>query len=110
MLGACRPCGCPLTNPENNFSPTCALATLVSGGAASADDDYVCTACEVGYQGNKCEMCADGYFGDPAAVNGSCEVCDCNGNVDPMAIGNCDSITGTCLKCIGFTTGANCEL
>jgi hypothetical protein len=58
QLGSCRPCACPLTNPDNNFSATCSLAALVNGGGGptSTSDDYVCTACEPGYQGNKCEM------------------------------------------------------
>ena len=55
-------------------------------------------------------MCADGYFGDPLSVNGTCVECECNGNVDPMAIGNCDTTTGKCLKCIGHTTGEHCEV
>uniref|UniRef100_A0AC34QSC3 Laminin subunit alpha-2 n=1 Tax=Panagrolaimus sp. JU765 TaxID=591449 RepID=A0AC34QSC3_9BILA len=105
-LGSCKPCACP--NIENNHSPQCTLSQLVLEDAARANqDEYVCTACEQGYDGNKCEICADGYFGDPAT--GTCQQCSCNGNIDLAAIGNCDRVTGECLRCIGHTTGESCE-
>uniref|UniRef100_A0A3B5B0Z0 Basement membrane-specific heparan sulfate proteoglycan core protein n=1 Tax=Stegastes partitus TaxID=144197 RepID=A0A3B5B0Z0_9TELE len=69
----CKPCACPLTNPENNFSPTC-----VSEGF----DDYRCTACPEGYEGKYCERCATGYHGNPRMPGGRCEEsCDdeCSG-------------------------------
>uniref|UniRef100_A0A7E4VA92 Laminin EGF-like domain-containing protein n=1 Tax=Panagrellus redivivus TaxID=6233 RepID=A0A7E4VA92_PANRE len=107
-LGACKQCACP--SVDNNHSSQCALSQLVLEGAAAADqDEYVCTACETGYDGNKCEICADGYFGEPAAINGTCQPCSCNGNIDPAAIGNCDRTTGECLRCIGYTDGPSCE-
>ncbi|ETN73227.1 laminin EGF-like protein [Necator americanus] len=107
-LGACRPCACPTA--ENSRSAECVMTQLVvAGPAASQEDAYVCTACERGYEGNKCEVCADGFFGNPLEKNGTCKECECNGNIDLMAIGNCDSETGKCLKCIGDTTGEHCE-
>lgn len=48
--GACHRCACPLLDPENNFSPTCSATTT-----SSAVSDYVCTACPIGYMGDKCE-------------------------------------------------------
>lgn len=55
--------------------------------------------------------CADGYFGDPysLAKEEGCRPCECNSNIDSMAIGNCDRSTGECLRCIGHTAGFNCE-
>ncbi|CAL1296819.1 unnamed protein product [Larinioides sclopetarius] len=99
----CKPCACPLENPENNFSPTC-YAVQTSNG----DSDYICNQCPEGYEGNKCERCADGYFGNPQVPGGYCQKCDCSGNADTSQRGWCDSLTGQCLKCLGNTAGWNC--
>ena len=39
----------------------------------------------------------------------SCQPCQCSNNVDPNAPGNCDRLTGRCLKCLYNTTGAHCD-
>ncbi|XP_046913817.1 laminin subunit gamma-1 isoform X2 [Dermatophagoides farinae] len=57
--------------------------------------------------GRLCEKCVDGYRMRPE--DSKCEKCDCNGNIDPNAIGNCNSVTGQCLKCIYNTWGNSCE-
>lgn len=62
--------------------------------------------------GPRCEICSDGYFGDPTGVLGKiqlCQLCDCNGNIDPNAVGNCNRTTGECLKCIHNTAGPHCD-
>lgn len=62
--------------------------------------------------GARCELCADGYFGDPFGEHGPvrpCQPCQCNNNVDPSASGNCDRLTGRCLKCIHNTAGVHCD-
>ncbi|XP_067107794.1 laminin subunit alpha-1 [Osmerus mordax] len=96
----CQRCACPLTLDSNNFSPTCVLE---EPGKASCDQ------CQLGYTGTNCERCANGYHGDPTVPGQVCEVCDCNGNVDRREAGHCDSVTGACLKCIGHTSGRQCE-
>lgn len=53
--------------------------------------------------------CADGYYGNPTVPGDSCLPCNCNGNIDPLEAGSCDSVTGECLKCIGNTDGRHCE-
>ncbi|CAK6447793.1 unnamed protein product [Pipistrellus nathusii] len=98
--GDCQPCACPLTSASNNFSPTCHL---------DDGDEVVCDQCARGYSGTWCERCADGYYGNPTVPGESCVPCNCSGNVDPLEVGHCDSVTGECLRCIGNTDGAHCE-
>jgi len=43
--------------------------------------------------GNLCDICLDGYHGDPKGWYGEerpCSMCDCNGNIDMNAVGNCN--------------------
>lgn len=47
----CKPCACPLSNPENNFSPFCELKDSENG----TSEDYVCTSCPLGFAGDHCE-------------------------------------------------------
>ncbi|XP_046546813.1 LOW QUALITY PROTEIN: laminin subunit gamma-1-like [Haliotis rubra] len=91
----CQPCPCP-------------------GGGACVElpSDVVCTECPEGYGGNRCDLCLDGYFGDPSGKYGdrkTCQKCFCNDNIDPNAVGNCNATTGECLKCIHNTAGYYCE-
>ncbi|XP_033642862.1 laminin subunit gamma-1-like [Asterias rubens] len=92
----CRPCPCP-------------------GGSECMEmdnGDVMCTNCPMGYVGNRCEFCADGFYGDPQGRYGpptACTPCQCSGNIDLNAVGNCDRVTGECLKCIYNTGGTYCE-
>lgn len=64
------------------------------------------------FPGKRCELCDDGYFGDPLGSNGPvrlCRPCQCNDNIDPNAVGNCNRLTGECLKCIYNTAGFYCD-
>lgn len=64
------------------------------------------------HTGRRCESCEDGYFGDPLGLSGApqpCRQCQCSGNVDLNAVGNCDPRSGRCLRCLYNTTGTHCE-
>ncbi|XP_011359564.2 laminin subunit gamma-2 [Pteropus vampyrus] len=94
---SCRPCPC-----RNGFSCSVMPGT----------EEVVCNNCPLGVTGARCELCADGYFGDPFGERGPvrpCQPCQCNNNVDPSASGNCDRLTGRCLKCIHNTAGVHCD-
>ncbi|ESN95416.1 hypothetical protein HELRODRAFT_193581 [Helobdella robusta] len=85
---------------------------LDNGECMEKGGEVVCTKCQTGYAGKTCGECDDGYYGDPTGVRGRkspCMPCQCNENVDPNSIGNCDRWTGECLKCIYNTAGPHCE-
>ncbi|PNI87291.1 LAMA2 isoform 5 [Pan troglodytes] len=93
----CQQCACPLISSSNNFSPSCVAEGL---------DDYRCTACPRGYEGQYCERCAPGYTGSPGSPGGSCQECECDpyGSL-PVP---CDPVTGFC-TCRPGATGRKCD-
>ncbi|XP_036405402.1 laminin subunit alpha-2 isoform X1 [Megalops cyprinoides] len=96
----CQPCACPLLSPSNNFSPTCHV---------DSRGEVVCDRCQVGYVGPRCDRCSNGFFGRPTEPGGSCQPCQCNGNLDSTASRSCDPVTGTCLRCREGYGGEACE-
>ncbi|XP_067846571.1 laminin subunit gamma-1 isoform X2 [Heptranchias perlo] len=93
----CSPCPCP-------SGSSCAMVPK--------SRDIVCTNCPTGTTGKRCELCDDGYYGDPLGEEGPvrpCKSCHCSDNIDPNAVGNCNRITGECLKCIYNTDGFYCD-
>ncbi|XP_078499294.1 laminin subunit gamma-2 [Lissotriton helveticus] len=94
---SCRPCPC-----REGFGCSVMPET----------EEVVCNTCPAGFTGARCDICADGYFGDPMGQRGParpCSACRCNSNVDPLESENCDRWTGECLKCLHNTVGFNCE-
>ncbi|XP_009320455.1 PREDICTED: laminin subunit gamma-3, partial [Pygoscelis adeliae] len=92
-----KPCPCPGHSP----------CTEVPGSG-----EVVCTHCPPGQRGKRCELCDDGFFGDPLGQRGPmhpCIPCQCHKNVDLNAVGNCDPVSGRCLRCLYNTTGEHCE-
>ncbi|XP_070555377.1 laminin subunit alpha-like [Ptychodera flava] len=97
----CKICSCPYAIESNNFATSCTFGR--NGETTSCD-------CLPGYAGVRCDRCEDGYHGDPTAIGGSCEPCNCHGNLDPSYNGPmCDTLRGNCLSCRPGTTGDNCE-
>jgi len=103
----CEPCPCPEVVGEDGRMRTGKCYWL-----EGQRNSPVCSECPAGRTGSGCELCEDGYYGDPTGLHGdaaSCVECSCNGNIDPSAIGNCDRVTGECLRCVDNTAGHNCE-
>ncbi|XP_063635942.1 laminin subunit beta-1 [Cydia splendana] len=99
---ACRPCPCPGIKGDpfkSSHADSCGLDPETK--------DVICD-CKEGYSGPLCDACNDNYYGDP--VKGTCEICECNNNVDLTKPGNCDPVTGKCLKCLHNTAGDHCEM
>nr|XP_014351267.1 PREDICTED: laminin subunit gamma-1 [Latimeria chalumnae] len=93
----CKPCPCP-------GGSSCAVVPKTK--------EVVCVNCPSGTTGKRCQLCDDGFYGDPYGKNGPaqpCRPCQCNDNIDPNAVGNCDRQTGECLKCIYNTAGFFCD-
>ncbi|XP_053394147.1 laminin subunit alpha-2-like isoform X2 [Mercenaria mercenaria] len=92
---ACQRCACPLEVQSNNFSPTC----------ERIDNDLICTACQTGYTGDRCEYCAEGYYGDPSTPGDTCRPCNCNPEGSVLA--QCD-YRGIC-QCLPGIKGDKCD-
>ncbi|MGH0167527.1 UNVERIFIED_CONTAM: hypothetical protein FKN15_052759, partial [Acipenser sinensis] len=100
--GVCSDC------KHNTIGPHCEQCMPGFYGDPSdgmPDDCQVC-ACPLNIPSNKC---ANGYYGDPTVPGELCVPCDCNGNVNPLEPGHCDTRTGECLKCVENTAGSHCE-
>ncbi|KAM4722730.1 laminin subunit gamma-2 [Rhinophrynus dorsalis] len=90
----------------------CPCSDGVGCSLSPETQEAVCDECPVGLNGPRCEVCADGYFGDPQGERGPrrpCRPCECNNNIDLRVEGNCDRVTGECLKCIHNTGGYYCD-
>nr|XP_006640850.2 PREDICTED: laminin subunit gamma-3 [Lepisosteus oculatus] len=93
----CQPCPCPSQSGCTQIPAT---------------QEVVCTECPPGQRGRRCELCDDGFYGDPLGAYGHarrCLPCECHGNVDPNAVGVCDPVAGRCLKCLHHAEGDHCE-
>lgn len=98
----CRACRCPDTvSSGNSHADGCSLD--------SRNNNMNCH-CKEGYDGQRCDICADNHFGDAETPGGACQKCNCSNNIDLYDTGNCDRRTGQCQRCLYDTTGDHCEL
>ncbi|PIK40931.1 putative laminin subunit alpha [Apostichopus japonicus] len=96
----CEVCACPRPSDDHNYAETCGF---------DANNNQYCICLE-GHTGKYCDMCEDGYYGDPSKPNNQCQRCDCSENSDSSLFGpECDSLYGNCLRCRPDTTGEHCE-
>ncbi|GAB6026920.1 laminin beta [Chamberlinius hualienensis] len=97
----CRPCPCPgVLGEGHNFGATCLL---------DARTQNVICNCQEGYAGDRCDRCANNYYGNPEVSGGQCQQCQCNNNIDLTRLANCDAKTGECRNCLFNTEGFHCE-
>ncbi|MBN3312116.1 LAMC2 protein, partial [Atractosteus spatula] len=97
-------------NPGSCLVCPCALGSSCSVNPSTLE--VKCDRCPAGITGPRCDVCEDGFYGDPQGLNRlprPCQRCQCNGHIDLNAVGNCNRLTGECLKCIHNTTGFYCE-
>ncbi|XP_076350667.1 laminin subunit beta-1-like isoform X2 [Tachypleus tridentatus] len=98
---SCQPCPCSV-KPGNEVSH-------VHGCYLDPRTQNVVCDCSLGYAGERCDRCANNYFGNPNAPGGECRKCECNNNIDETMPGNCDTRTGKCQHCMFNTEGFHCE-
>lgn len=81
--------GCQLCNcdPQGSKDPNCDI----NNGQCQCYDNI---------KGKKCNECKLGFWDFPL-----CRPCECNGYA-----ATCDSQTGQCFNCSGYTTGHSCEI
>ncbi|VDK89159.1 unnamed protein product [Dibothriocephalus latus] len=94
---ACQPCPCP-------SGAKCVQTKLPLDKTTSV----VCIDCPDNRTGIRCERCGENFYGNPVAGI-PCRPCECSGNTDLRAVGNCDHVTGECKKCLFGTSGPHCE-
>ncbi|XP_031418930.2 laminin subunit gamma-2 [Clupea harengus] len=106
---------CPAGSYNNPEKPTSCLPCPCPGGetcsVTSGTLEVKCDNCPPGSTGSLCQVCADGFYGDPRGERGTkrpCQRCQCNGRGDSSA-GTCDRTTGECLRCLNNTRGPSCE-
>lgn len=100
-IEGCKICECPLSIPSNNFATGC---HATDGGRVTR------CKCKKGYSGLRCNKCSPGFYGDPMTIGGSCQECQCSGNLNLNMQNSCDKETGKCLNCTNNASGDNCEL
>ncbi|KAJ8274538.1 hypothetical protein COCON_G00091630 [Conger conger] len=93
----CRACPCPQG----------ASCSVMPGSL-----EVKCDSCSPGVTGPLCNICENGFYGDPKGEYGppqACKPCRCGGPLNPNVLVKCDRVTGFCPKCLDHTTGFFCE-
>ncbi|KAK2822902.1 hypothetical protein Q5P01_022967 [Channa striata] len=90
----------------------CPCPVGVSCFVASGSLEPQCDTCPPGTSGLRCDVCQEGFYGDPSGETGvqrPCRPCQCNGHINANVAGSCDGRSGECLKCLDNTKGPKCE-
>uniref|UniRef100_A0A8C3AV95 Laminin subunit alpha 2 n=1 Tax=Cyclopterus lumpus TaxID=8103 RepID=A0A8C3AV95_CYCLU len=107
----CEKCNCHGKADECSFNQTVADLSLSLNIQGQNRGGGVCIGCRDNTTGINCQTCVDGYYrpAGPAVPGGSCQPCDCHGNLDLSTPGSCDPITGRCLRCRQGYGSASCD-
>ena len=81
----------------------------ISCDAPEGEEGPGACVCKPNYEGEFCEKCGPGYYGQPDNVTDYCKPCECNGNIEVTDPDACDGVTGICQKCLFDTAGDHCE-
>ena len=79
------------------------MLLILAGKKNTNNPIQKCLECTNRTQGEQCDTCVEGYFGDPRN-GGECKPCKCNGQAT-----SCDPETGYCFCSIKGTTGRDCS-
>uniref|UniRef100_A0A672NID3 Laminin, alpha 2 n=1 Tax=Sinocyclocheilus grahami TaxID=75366 RepID=A0A672NID3_SINGR len=103
----CKPCACPLLNPENKYNKYVTHThTHTHFSCTEGFSDHRCTSCPEGYEGKHCERCAPGFHGNPSVLGGRCEECKCDAYGAFPTV--CDPRSGQC-RCRPGASGLKCD-
>lgn len=92
---------------------TCPCPQGASCSVTPGSLEVKCDSCLPGVTGPQCNICEDGFYGDPQGEYGpsrACQRCRCGGPLDPNVVVKCDRVTGFCPGCLNHSTGFFCEL
>lgn len=86
---------------------SCSISCGCNNHSTCSNGPGICDKCEQWTEGESCESCRPGSFGNATSVEKKCRPCECNGHGND-ALGICDIQTGECF-CEHNTEGNNCE-
>lgn len=87
--------------------PSCSISCGCNNHSTCLQGPGICDYCHNWTEGDSCERCRPGSFGNATATQG-CQPCDCNEHGN-QALGICDKQTGECF-CQDNTEGLQCEM
>ncbi|XP_070539699.1 attractin-like protein 1 isoform X2 [Ptychodera flava] len=72
-------------------------------GHSNCTNETICENCEDNTQGDQCQECSPGFYGDPTN-GGNCSECFCNGHAE-----YCDNVSGQCTCTTKGIIGKECD-
>lgn len=107
---SCQLCAQGYTRPSRNVSDPCIECNCNNLSLSCDSDTAVCINCTGNSEGDNCESCQPGYYGDPTRGI-PCLPCQCptlERSFSPTCFLDSD-LNATCNNCSTGYTGRNCE-